>query len=116
MALGQIPRKLDQQCRSRGCFQLARWKCMVLMPTPPGIDFDKAPAGLIVKDGARARLFSGVCVCDRHKADATVTQVLGPVGYPAICAAFRAMKKQPPSLGDLGIDFESLEYSPILDA
>lgn len=105
---GRQLRAQEQQCRSAGCFKLARWKCMIVMPKPP------LAIPTVIEDGDRARLFSGVCVCDRHRAEATTIQVLGPIGYPALCAAFKAMKKKPPAIGDISVDFESLEHSPVL--
>ncbi len=83
---------------------------MVVMPRPPGM-----PA-VGVAEGDRQRIFSGVCVCDVHRKDATIGQVLGPMGYQALTFAFKKLGKKAPARDDLGVDFESLEHAPILSS
>jgi hypothetical protein len=55
------------------------------------------------------RMPSPLLVCDHHRGRARAIDVLGPSGYELLCAAFKVTGKQPPILGDLGIDFQSLD-------
>ncbi len=51
-----------------------------------------------------------VC-CDKHRPEATVEQVLGPIGYGAITYAFKKLRKKAPSMSELSVDFQSLDFS-----
>ncbi len=88
---------------------------MIVMPPLP-IPVSAMRGSGITSEADRSRLFSGVVVCDEHRKDATPVQILGPIGYKALTFAFRALKKKVPPMGDLAVDFESLERSPILRA